>query len=296
VQAAARIGNAEARGAEINSTELTFLPQSVVPGEYHFSIGTAGSTLLVLQTVLPVLMLAAQPSAVTLEGGTHNPAAPPYDYLERVYLPLLTRMGVNVRSELVRAGFFPAGGGMVKVEIAPPSELRALDLRQRGKIVRRAARGIVSNLPESIAQREIGVVAKKLGWDTSSLSVQTLPSHGPGNTLFIEIESEQVTEMFTGFGEKNVRAEAVAARAVDEVTRYLASEAAVGEHLADQLLLPMALMKGGAFTTLPLSAHAQTNIDTIGKFLPTGIRTTTENGRRCIVEVGGSDLSDGMVE
>ena len=117
VLAAARISNAAVRGAEINSTELTFVPQEVVPGDYRFSVGSAGSTMLVLQTVLPVLMLAKEPTTLTLEGGTHNPAAPPYDYVERVYLPLIQRMGARVRSELIRAGFLPAGGGVVKISI-----------------------------------------------------------------------------------------------------------------------------------------------------------------------------------
>lgn len=285
VRAAARIGNADVRGAEINASELTFVPQAVVPGEYQFSIGTAGSTMLVLQTVLPVLMLGAKPSRLILEGGTHNPAAPPFDYLARVFLPLLKRMGANVQMELIRPGFFPAGGGQVIVTIEPPGELRGLELTERGKILRRSARAIVSNLPESIAQRELEVVVRKLGWERGGFTVESMSSHGPGNILFLEVESERLTEIFTGFGEKNVRAEAVAERAIAEAKRYLAGEVAVGEHLADQLLLPIALMKGGVFTTLPLSAHARTNIHTIGKFLPVKIQVCDEMSRRCTVEV-----------
>lgn len=287
VLAAARISNAEVRGAEINATELSFLPQDVVPGDYQFSIGTAGSTMLVLQTVLPVLMLAKGASMLTLEGGTHNPAAPPYDYVERVYLPLLRRMGARVGCELVSAGFFPAGGGVVKISIEAPVELHTLDLRQRGQIVRRSARGLVSNLPQSIAERELMVVERKLSWERSNLIAESVASRGPGNILLLEIESEQLTEIFTGFGERNVRAEAVAERAINEAKRYLASDVAVGEHLADQLLLPLALMKGGVFTTLPLSAHSLTNIGTIGKFLPVKIQVRDEGSRRCTVDVGG---------
>jgi RNA 3'-terminal phosphate cyclase (ATP) len=287
VLAAAQISNAEVHGAEINSTELTFAPQDVVSGDYQFSIGTAGSTMLVLQTVLPVLILGATPSTLTLEGGTHNPAAPPYDYVERVYLPLLQRMGARVRSELISAGFFPAGGGGVKISIDPPEDFSALELRQRGKIIRRLARGIVSNLPVSIAERELTVVEKKLGWERSSLTAETVASRGPGNILFLEVESEQLSEIFTGFGERSVRAEAVAERAIGEAKRYLAGDVAVGEHLADQLLLPLGLMKGGVFTTLPLSPHSLTNIDTIAKFLSVKIRVYDEGKQTCTVEVAG---------
>ena len=285
VLAAARISNAELRGAEINSTELIFAPQDVVPGDYHFSVGSAGSTMLVLQTVLPVLMLADRPSTLTLEGGTHTPAAPPYDYVERVYLPVLRRMGVRVRSELTSAGFFPAGGGIVKISIDPPAELRALDLRRRGGIVRLSAHGLVSNLPLSIVERELAVVEQQLGWERSSLIAESVSSRGPGNILFLEVESEQLTEILTGFGERGVRAEVVAERAIGEAKRYLASDVAVGEHLADQLVLPMALMKGGVFTTLPLSKHSLTNIDTIGKFLPVKIQVHDDGSQRCTVEV-----------
>lgn len=286
VLAAARIANAEVRGAEINSTELTFAPQEVVPGDYRFSVGSAGSTMLVLQTVMPVLMLAAGASTLALEGGTHNPAAPHYDYVARVYLPLLQRIGARVRSELISAGFFPAGGGIVNIGIDPPAALRALDLRQRGKIFRCSARGIVSNLPLSIAERELAVVEQTLGWERSKLTAESVASRGPGNILFLEVESEQLTEIFTGFGQRKVRAETVAELAIDEARRYLASEVAVAEHLADQLLLPMVLMKGGVFTTLPLSPHSLTNIYTIGKFLPVKIRVDDDGSRRCTVEVG----------
>jgi RNA 3'-terminal phosphate cyclase (ATP) len=285
VEAARRIGAAEVRGAEINSQELTFVPQDLIPGDYHFSIGTAGSTTLVLQTVLPVLMLTSKPSSLTLEGGTHNPAAPPYDFLERAYLPLVNRLGAQVRTDLVAAGFFPAGGGKLKVTIDPPSGLQPLELTNRGDIRRRSARALVANLPRSIAERELAVVEKKLGWESSTLIAETVWSHGPGNIVLLELECANITEVFTGFGERNVRAEIVADRVVTETRRYLAANVAVGEHLADQLLVPMALMKGGTFTTLPLSRHSQTNVDTIGKFLSAKIRVCAENNRSCVVEV-----------
>jgi len=285
VKAAAQIGKAEVQGDQINSQELTFAPKDVIPGEYNLSIGTAGSTSLVLQTVLPVLMLASKPSSLTLEGGTHNPAAPPYDFLEKAFVPLLNRIGGRVRMELLTPGFYPAGGGVMKVTVQPPSELNPLDLTKRGEPRGRAARAIVANLARNIAERELAVIGKKLSWDPSSLTVEVVSSRGPGNLVLLEVESEHVTELFTGFGERNVRAEAVAEQAASEARRYLASDAAVGEHLADQLLLPLTFAKGGVFTTLPLSRHARTNIDTIARFLSTNIRIHAESNRRCTVEI-----------
>jgi RNA 3'-terminal phosphate cyclase (ATP) len=186
---------------------------------------------------------------------------------------------------LLAAGFFPAGGGKMKATVEPPSELRPLELTHRGGIRRRSARALVANLPRSIAERELAVVEQKLGWDRSWLSAESVPSAGPGNVIFLEVQCENVTEVFTGFGERSVRAEVVAERAVAEARRYLAAGVAADEHLADQLLVPLALIKGGAFTTLPLSRHSQTNMDTIGKFLSVKFHLAAENDQGCAVEV-----------
>lgn len=286
VNAATQVGNAEVQGDEINSQSLTFTPRDVIPGDYDFSIGTAGSTTLVLQTVLPVLMLAARPSTLTLEGGTHNPAAPPFDFLARAYIPLLRRMGARIHAELITAGFYPAGGGKLNVDIEPPASLLPLDLTERGEVRSCSARALVSNLSLRIGERELAVVGKKLAWEPSSLKVESVSSRGPGNVLLLEVASDNVTELFTGFGERNVRAETVAENPAGEARKYLAANVAVGQHLADQLLLPLALGNGGAFTTLPLSRHSLTNIDTIQKFLPVKIQVSEEGNRNCTVEVG----------
>jgi RNA 3'-terminal phosphate cyclase (ATP) len=285
VQAAAQIGRAEVEGDQINSQELVFTPREVVPGEYRFSIGTAGSTTLVLQTLLPVLMLASKPSVLTIEGGTHNPAAPPYDFLEKAFVPLLNRLGSRVTTELITPGFFPAGGGAIRVTIDPAPEFKTLELKSRGDPRGRMARAVVSNLPRNIADRELAVVAEKLSWEPAALTVEDWPSRGPGNVLLLEVASENVTEMFTGFGERNLRSEAVAEMAVNQARRYLAAGVAVGEHLADQLLLPLALTKGGVFTTLPLSRHSQTNIETIGRFLSAEIQVSQDSNRSYTVKV-----------
>jgi RNA 3'-terminal phosphate cyclase (ATP) len=285
VRAAGQVGKAEVSGDALGSQQLTFVPKDIAPGEYKFSVGTAGSTTLVLQTVLPALMLASKPSFLTLEGGTHNTAAPPYDFIAKTFVPLLNRMGARVQTELLTPGFYPAGGGVMKVTIEHPSDLRALNLKQRGQPRGRAARVLIANLPRNIAERELAVIAEKLLWEPVCMKIEMVSSRGPGNVVLVEVESEHLTEVFTGFGERGVRAETVAENVVQETRRYLVSEAAVGEHLADQLLLPMALAKGGVFTTLPLSRHSQTNIDTIGRFLSTKIRVYSENNQPCTVEI-----------
>ncbi|MHC4610078.1 MAG: RNA 3'-terminal phosphate cyclase, partial [Planctomycetota bacterium] len=268
VQAAARIGSANAEGAEVGSKELTFVPGSVAPGEYEFAVGTAGSASLVLQTVLPALLTASQPSRLTLEGGTHNPFAPPFDFLARSFLPIVNRMGPRVAARLERPGFYPAGGGLVTVSIEPSAELGRIELTQRGEVRRKTARAVVANLPRRIAERELAVLQREFGWDASCLRVEEVPAaRGPGNVVIIEIESEQLTEVFTAFGQRGVRAETVAERAVQQARRYLEADVPVDEHLADQLLVPMALAGGGVFRTLELSPHARTNVEVLEAFV-----------------------------
>ncbi len=272
VLAAAEVGGAHVEGAELRSQQLTFIPGALRGGKFSFAIGTAGSTTLVLQTILVPLLVAPEPSVIELEGGTHNVAAPSYDFLKRSFLPLIARMGARVEVELVRPGFYPAGGGRIVVSIEPARQLARLELLERGAVVARHARAVVANLPYDIARREIAVVAELLGWPEESLQAHTVTkSIGPGNVLTIELACENVSEVATGFGERGVRAEDVARHAVEELQRYERSNAAVGCHLADQLLLPMAVGSGGAFTTLEPSSHTTTNAEVIRRFLDVNV-------------------------
>lgn len=283
VAAATAVGDAEVDGAAPASQELTFIPRGLRGGHYSFAIGTAGSTTLVLQTILVPLLVAREASMIELEGGTHNPASPSFDFLTRSFLPLIERMGARVEAKLERPGFYPAGGGRIVVSIEPAEKLGSLELLERGAIVRRHARAVVANLPYDIARREIAVVAEKTGWPDESLQAHTPQgSIGPGNVLTIEVGCEHVTEVVTGFGERGVRAEDVAARAIEEMRRYLGSNAAVGEHLADQLLLPMAAGAGGEFTTVRPTKHMTTNVETIRKFIDVDMRVEERGSRWCV--------------
>jgi len=293
VNAATEISRAEVTGAAIGSRELTFAPGSVVAGSYAFAVGTAGSTTLVLQTVLPALLVAGGKSTLILEGGTHNPFAPPFDFLEKSFLPLVNRMGPRVSAELERPGFYPAGGGRMSVTIEPAARLNRLDLVTRGEVRERRAKAVVANLPLSIAERELKVIARKMSWPRESMIAESAKgSPGPGNVVTIEIECEHVTEVFTGFGERSLRSEAVAEKAVQQARRYIGSEVAVAEYLAVQLLIPLALAGGVCFTTLPLSRHATTNIEVISMFLDVAIETSQLADRVWKVNVSKRDGSE----
>ncbi|APR88109.1 RNA 3'-terminal phosphate cyclase [Minicystis rosea] len=284
VRAAAEVGRAEVSGDAIGSREIVFRPQEKVKaGRYTFNVGSAGSTTLVLQTVLPALMSAEGASHVTLEGGTHNRMAPPFDFLDKAFLPLLARMGPRVTAELVTPGFYPAGGGHIEVRIEPAKLVR-LDLPERGEIRSRRALAAVANLPIAIARREMETAREVLGWEVGCFQVAHLKgSVGPGNVMTITVACDHVTEVFSGFGEKGVRAEVVAEEAAREAKAWLDSGAPVGEHLADQLLLPMALAGGGSFRTMTPSLHTKTQMELLDRVL--GTRTTVAEVSAGVFEI-----------
>ena len=337
VQAAARLSGARVTGDKVGSQTLEFTPpgpigeaappahpdgsgpdRSGAPGpgsealRLEIDIGTAGSTSLVVQTILVPAIVARRPVTATVIGGTHNPMAPSFDFLDRVFVPHLRAMGADVELTLDRYGFAVSGGapgkqdwhddptphrGQITLTVGARGAagaaggerrpaLRPIELHLAGPVIARRAEAIVARLPTHVAERELGVVRKRLGFSDAECHVREVgDSGGPANVLLVEIEREGGRELVTQFGEKRLRAETVAARACDELDAFLRAGAPVGEHLADQLLLPLAVAGGGRFRCAPLSSHATTNIDTIGRFLDVPIRVEPD-GRAVVVSVG----------
>lgn len=286
VIAAAEVCGAEVQGADLNSQALTFSPGRVRAGCYNFNVGTAGSCTLVLQTVWPALLLADAQSQLKLGGGTHNPMAPPFHFLERSYAPLMRKLGAQVELTLRRSGFYPAGGGEIEVTIWPAADkLQPFDMNERGAKVENYAECLAPALPRSVARRELECLGSVLGWSDDLLrELPARQNEGPGNALMATLVYEHLTEVFTGFGEKGVSAEKVAHDLVREIRTYQASEAALGSHLADQWALPLALAvwkrrQTAAFGCTELTSHARTNFDVIERFLPVKFSTdASSNG------------------
>ena len=282
VLAAAAVCDGTAVGAAIGSRELTFTPGVVRGGEHHVQVGTAGSVGLVLQAILPGLATGRSPSRVTIDGGTHAAHAPPIDFVSDTLLPIIRQTGIDVTVDLVRHGFYPAGGGRIVVDVTPPQTLSPFTLDDCGPPADRRATAVVAGLPASIARRELDRVGSAMNWADDQLIVRQLgDDQGPGNVVLLTVASANVTETFTGFGARGVSAEAVASSAVGEAQRYLAVGAPVGPHLADQLLVFMAMAGGGSsFVTGPLTLHATTNVGTINRFLPAVRFTVDDTGGR----------------
>ncbi len=291
VQAAVEVSSGQAEGAELGSQSLQFTPGAVRAGDYTFRIAGAGSCLLVLQTVLPALMLADAPSRIQLTGGTHNPMAPPFDFLHRAYAPLLARLGVGLALTLERRGFYPAGGGLLQAAITPATQaLVPVDLTERGAALAAWAEALAPGLARSIAARELEELGRRLGWthEADQLRAPGVRQHeGPGNVLLATLEYAQVTEVFCQFGERGVSSELVARRLAEDVLAFQRSTAAMGPHLADQWMLPLALAvwrtgRAASYTASELTEHTRTNAAVINACLPVRVATEAMDGANLV--------------
>ncbi len=284
VRAAQAISNAVVEGDTLGSTSLRFKPSAVCAGDYAFAIGTAGSCALVLQTILWPLLFADAASNITIEGGTHVPMSPSYEFLEFCFFPTLAKMGVKSDLSLQKHGFYPGGGGKLQACIHPWKNKLALDLQERGERISQHGLCLIANLDLSIADKQLGEVKRHLNWKQEDLIHQGLRnSHGVGNALLLSVQSTRHTEVVTAYGDKAKSSEYVAQSACDEMKHYLGSDAAVGEHIADQLLIALAL-GGGRFTTNIISQHFKTNSAIIEQFLPVKFKLEKLNAHKYLIE------------
>ena len=276
IEAACTIGAAECEGLELGSNRIAFTPGRVTPGEYRFAVGTAGSTALVLQTVLIPLALADAPSRLVIEGGTHASMAPPFDFIEKCFLPVFERMGPRVSARIKRHGFFPRGGGRIEIDIEP-APLRRIECFERGEPQGREGTVLFASLKSDIAERIRKAALKALpDWEEAQIAIRELPAdQGPGIALMLDAQFENVTEVVSGFGKLGLSAEKIGTTAGKRMAGYEASRAFAGPYLQDQLLLPMALAGGGAFSSVKISDHTRTAAEIIARF--TGRATQFED-------------------
>lgn len=289
VRAAAAVGGANVVGASRGSGDLVFEPGPVRPGRYHFPIGTAGATGLVLHTLyLPLAYRAAGPSEVLFEGGTHNDHSPCFHFLDTTWRPYMALLGLKVKLTMRRPGFYPRGGGAVEAHFSPCQTLRGLELTDRSDVKRVKSLSAVASLPESIAERQTQRAMSRL--KDSGLLVNTCneswPS-GPGTVVALILDTEPVPTLFFALGARGKRAERVADEAAEELHAYLdAAPAAVDPHSADQLVLPLALAEGPSrFTVSAVTRHLLTNIEVIRRFVDRDIVCEGDEGGPGLVRV-----------
>jgi RNA 3'-terminal phosphate cyclase (ATP) len=286
VRAAVEVCGGEVEGAELGSQRVVFHPGAIRPGAYSFAIGSAGSTSLVLQTVLPMLMGAASESTVQVDGGTHNPASPSADFLRTTFASALRHFGPELKLRLRRHGFFPAGGGRVEA-LVQPAALVPARLEERGELRAIRVRGLAAGGPVTTLHQAVGSLKHSLGLDRADVSVEEVRSAGPGQVLMVEVDLDPVPQVFTVCGDRDTAWSELASRLLAEVQRWLESGAPIDEHLADQLLLPMALAGGGSLRTTTPSLHTTTNVAVIERFLPVRFRVEGLGEGVVRVVVGG---------
>ena len=296
IRALAQTCGASVHGAALHSTRVEFVPGGPpAAGEYRFDVaeaasgGSAGAATLILQAMLLPLALAAGPSRVTASGGTHVPWSPSFHYFDRVYLPVLARLGLRVTARLDAWGFYPVGGGRLTCVVdgrgRPPAGLELLD---RGPLTRVSGLGVAANLPAHIAQRIADRARKVLS--EARLPADVRPERvralGPGAGAFLVAEYENCSAGFGALGRKGKPSEQVAEEAALDLLAHHRSGQPVDMHLADQLLLPLALAEApSSFAACRVTPHLLTNAYVIEQFLPVAIQIDGEPGQPGVVRL-----------
>jgi RNA 3'-terminal phosphate cyclase (ATP) len=283
VHAAAEVGRAHVKGAQLGSVVLDFEPGPVQPGKYHFRIGTAGATSLVLHTVYLPLALAGAASTVTIEGGTHVPHSPCFHFLEHTWRAYLALLGAPIRLTMERAGFYPRGGGVIHAAIEPVKTLHGSPLAGAAASPVSHARVLsaVAGLPDHIVTRQAQRAMERLGG--RGLEIEVCAEHwpgGPGTMLGIELDTQPAPTFFFAIGERGKRAETVADEAVAQAEAFLdTGPAGIDEHSADQVVLPLAFAaESSSFAAARASQHLLTNIAVIQQFVDRRIECEGSDG------------------
>ncbi len=297
VLACARICGAEARGVEVGSTEVHFIPGGPAqPGDYVFDVSemagqaSAGAVTLVLQSLLMQLALAGGPSHMTLRGGTHVAWSPPAHYIMDVLLPTLARVGIRVRMELLAWGWYPKGGGKVWVEIEGNAKPVGIDLTARGDFEAISGVAAVSNLPSHIPQRMSSRANNLLKEAGLPDGIQPLRTGGAstGAGIFVTAAYENARAGFSALGERGKPSEQVAEEAVQYMLDYAGADGALDPHLPDQLLLALALAQGpSTMTTVRITSHTLTNAALIRQFIQRDIVIEGAEGEQGTITVEG---------
>ena len=294
VKAAQLITDAEVTGAYAGSSELLFSPHEVKGGYFSFDIGTAGSTSLVFQTLIPALAFSQQKTTLTLKGGTHVPLSPSFHYLSNVFVHFLGQLGIKVELVIESYGFYPRGGGIVRAEIFPVKNIKPLRIMERGNILQITGYSAVGNLPLSIAERQKDAFVNKINREIKNnkacliIELVEVPSIGQGTFVYLEARSEDSVAGFTALGARGKKAEVVGEEAAEEFVKYYTTGAALDYHIADQIVLYLSLCsEESRFTTSSITNHLLTNLWVINLFHEIQYSIEGEVGEKGMVKIKG---------
>ncbi len=293
VTGAAAIANAAVEGAQLGSNAIEFHPGDISTTPRTLEVGTAGATSLLLQCVFYPLALAGG-AHLSLHGGTHVTFSPSFDYVQRVWLPMVRQYGLDAVLHLDVAGFFPQGGGHVRAEIAKVTPREGALSFEVAKVSQVEVLSTLGGLSLDLASRQNGAALERLGrarlrGQTEVVSPKTKHSKGSGCLVWAALDNGLVAGA-SWLGERGVRAEDVGRTAAEHFLEFASAEASLDEHLGDQVLLPAALAAAGylgparstTFTAQAITDHLTTHANVLRAFLDVEVRV---DGRR--VEVVG---------
>ncbi|MCS7249858.1 MAG: RNA 3'-terminal phosphate cyclase [candidate division WOR-3 bacterium] len=275
INAAAKICEATVENNKLYSLSLKFIPKTIIGGEYYFNVAeekrSAGSITLVIQAILPILFFASQPSKVILEGGTHVPFSPIFDYLENILIATIKKFSFFCNARIEKYGFYPIGGGKVSLEVEPfkKGNKNTIEFLERGKLEKIKIISKVGKLNKSIAQRQVEKAYQILKNFNPEILIEEIESASPGTYTFIMAQFENIVAGFSSLGEIGKPAEKVAEEAAEEFLEYYQSNGVVDYYLADQLPIFIILSNTVCrYKTNKITNHLRTNLWVIKNFLP----------------------------
>ncbi len=304
VKAVASLAKGRVEGLKVGSTQISFEPGELSGGKMEFDAGTAGSTTLILQSLMPVMAFAGSPVDVVLRGGTNNPMAPPYEYLENVLLPVLRGMGFDATLKLHRRGFYPRGQGVISAHSKPVDVLKPVRLVGEARVVKITGLSYSCRLPEHITQRmarSAEQFLKKNGYDDVSIAVEALapenprcsPDPGTGIILFAHTDLGTLLAV-DKLGERGVPAERVGEEAARSLIEELQAKAPVDSHLGDQLVIWAALAEGESeYEVSRITSHTLTSVEVCRQLTGAVFEVDGKLGERGRVRCRGIGLKRG---
>lgn len=269
---------------ELGSTQLTFQPNPVIPGDYQVDIGTAGSISLVQQALLLPLMFGTQDSKITFYGGSCGKWQSPVEFSQNVFFPYLNQL-VDWDLQILKRGYYPKGGAKVELHLRPVFErwskaasLAPFDLSQKGKLIR--IEGIshaAKHLEQaSVVERQAQAAREVLQHLNCPINIQEEYSktRNPGSGICLWAVYEQgylphpQIHGADQIGEKGITAEKVGSKAASLLLQEIPQTAIVDEFLSDQLIPFMALIPGSQMKVHFVSDHLISNIYVVESFMP----------------------------
>jgi RNA 3'-phosphate cyclase len=286
--------NATTKGVAIGSSEITFTPGPVTGGRYHFTIGTAGSIVLVLQACILSFLRTSEPIHIKITGGTDVKWSPSWDYFTQVFLPLIKTMGVQVETTLYQRGYYPKGGGSAELILRPCHTLKPLRLREHQTFTSLQGRIHSAHLPDHVGKRIKHAALQSLVPTPfkPTITVEQTASLSPGTGITLWATSNDTVMGATALGKKGIPSEHLGTTAAQHLLAEITSGATLDVHGFDQLLPFMALAEGNSECYVRnLSGHAHTNMWLIAQFFnDTTMFLATQEGHLTRIKIVGKAL------